>query len=109
MLLKNMPQSAMDLGEFKRQDGEKFKVKAVLYISPEEYDYWVAIFDVVHPTWRHMAFKAVIPKKIAATAAIAGQYIGGPIADQVRASVGGSTSDGRDFEVVFSTDGWSLL
>lgn len=109
MLLRDMQQTNLDLGEHKRGDGETFTVKAVLYICPMEYNYWLAIYDVMHPKWKRMAFKAVIPKRIAATDLVARQYVQGPIAEQVQSIIGRATSSGRNLEVAFSDDGWSLV
>lgn len=109
MLLRDMSKMTLKIGQFRRGDGEKFELTAVLYQTPMEYDYWLCVFDAEHTEWGHLRFQAVIPKRIAQTPAFASSLAQGPIVEQVKSSLTTASPSGRDLNVAFSVDGWSLI
>ena len=67
MSLSKMKFSTLDLGRFKRPDEESVEIAARLYECPSEYDYWLAIFDIVHKSRKTMHMTSFVPKAVAST------------------------------------------
>lgn len=108
-MYRNMPQSNWMLGRYQRPDGESFDLSVRFYETPADMDYWSAVYDAHHETWKHMAFQLVIPKKVALTPQLAEALVRGASLDQVKAFLNESRPDGRDLQPVFSYDGWMMF
>lgn len=108
MFLKDMPTHATNYGTFQRADKEQFTVTAILYESPDSYDYWLAKVAATHKNWGALYFTLTIPKKIANSVALANALIGvGPL-EQVKSVLLRATKEGRPLEPCFAVAGWVL-
>jgi hypothetical protein len=87
MSLAKMKSSTLHFGTFKRPDGETFEISARLYECPSEYDYWLAIFDVLHKNWKTMHITSFIPKADASSVEFAKEFLKGDGLAQVKSKL----------------------
>ena len=87
MSLAKMKSSTLHFGTFKRPDGGTFEISARLYECPSEYDYWLAIFDVVHKNWKTIHITSFIPKAVASSVELAKVLLKGDGLVQVKSKL----------------------
>jgi hypothetical protein len=87
MSLAKMKALTLHFGTFKRPDGEVFEISARLYECPSEYDYWLAIFDVMHEKWKTLHITSFIPKVDASSIDLAKVFLKGDGLAQVKSKL----------------------
>jgi hypothetical protein len=85
--LSKMKFSTLHFGKFKRSDEETVEISARLYECPSEYDYWLAIFDVVHKNRKTLHMTSFIPKTVASSVDAAKGMLKGDALEQVKSKL----------------------
>jgi hypothetical protein len=104
-----VPRKTLSLGLYVRSDGQRFKIKALVYELPKGHDYWLAVYDAHHEKWGHNRFTQLIPNNFADTLAHAETVVKTDALEHVMTRLKSADRNGVEIGYNVSPDGWILI